>query len=297
MRFSGSAKYIGPLATLFVTVLSAFVSCSSSTASETPIPEPTYTKNPVISTTADDWTEPSGMTLAWGDEFNTSLIDTSKWVYETEATGWSKTWNNELQDYTDNGTGGANAYIDNGTLVIKAIKSGTSYTSARMATKGKYALKHGCVAAKMKLPYGQGIWPAFWMLPESGTWPSAGEIDVMELIGGGAGRDNKSFGTLHGPSYSGGNGIQGSATLASGNFSNDYHVFEIRWAEGNISWYVDGTLYHFASRDTVPGTWVFDDRNFYILLNLAVGGGWPGNPDLTTVFPQYMNVDWFRVYQ
>lgn len=294
MKLFGSARYIVPLAG----VLSALVSCSSgSTTDKTPIQTPQYTRNPVIGTTAADWTEPSGMTLAWSDEFDAGLIDTSNWGYDTAATGWSKDWNNELQDYTDNGTGDANAYIENGNLVIKAIVNGDAYTSARMTTSGKHAWKHGCVAASMKLPKGQGIWPAFWMLPESGSWPNAGEIDIMELIGGGEGRDNKMYGTLHGPSYSGGNGIQGSATLASGDFSSEYHVFEIRWAEEYISWYVDGTLYHFASRDTVPGSWVFDAQNFYILINLAVGGGWPGNPDDTTEFPQSMYVDWIRVYQ
>ena len=250
-----------------------------------------------VSTTADDWMEPEGMTLAWSDEFNGSSIDTSVWKYETGATGWSKSWNNELQDYVDDGSGGDNARIENGNLVIRATSPSTGiYKSVRMVTKGNRSWKHGRIVAKMKLPYGQGIWPAFWLLPDSGNWPDAGEIDVMELIGGGDGRDNKTYGTLHGPGYSGGKGIQGSARLTSGKFCDAYHVFEIRWDEGVIEWFVDGVFFQRVTRKSVPGAWVFDDHKFYILLNLAVGGGWPGNPDTSTVFPQTMAVDWVRVY-
>ncbi len=255
-----------------------------------------------IATTAADWSAPAGMALVWSDEFDGGSIDTSVWSYETEATGWKKEWNNELQDYLDDGTGGKNAFIardgDDSCLAIKATKTGTSsWASARLVTKGKKHWKHGAIAARMKLPKGQGIWPAFWMLPETGAWPAGGEIDVMEMIGGGARRDNLTYGTVHGPGYSGPQGIQGSVILASGDFSDAYHVFEVRWHADGISWYVDGALYHEVAASSVPGSWPFNDSDFYVLFNLAVGGGWPGNPDATTVFPQTMLVDWIRVYQ
>ncbi len=277
-------------------IIAALLSCATGGGSSASYGS-AESKHITVSTTSADWTEPAGMTIVWSDEFNGTSINTSAWSYETEATGWSKSWNNELQNYVDNGTGGDNAYIESGSLVIKAIESSGTYTSARMVTKNKGSWKHGSIAAKMKLPYGQGIWPAFWMLPSSGNWPDAGEIDVVELIGGGSGRDNKAYGTLHGPGYSGGSGIQGSATLAAGNYSDNYHVFEIRWDEGFIEWYIDGVFFQRVTKDSVPGSWVFDSRNFYILFNLAVGGGWPGNPDGSTVFPQKMYIDWVRVYQ
>jgi beta-glucanase (GH16 family) len=252
-----------------------------------------------IATTASDWSPASDLSVIWSDEFNGDLIDTSTWGYDTETTGWCKAWNKELQNYVDDGTGGANAYIKDGNLVIKALKiAPNTYTSARITTLGKYYWQNNIVvAARMKLPYGQGIWPAFWMLPETGSWPNSGEIDIMELIGGGTERDNKTYGTIHGPGYSGACGIQGSTILASGNFSDTYHVFAMQWTAGQMSWYVDGIQYHTVRKDTVPGNWPFDNQKFHILFNLAVGGNWPGNPDETTVFPQEMLIDWVRVYQ
>jgi beta-glucanase (GH16 family) len=249
---------------------------------------------------AADWKEPAGMSLVWQDEFNGTAINTSDWAYETVQTGWSPSWNREWQRYTENGTGGPNAFVEDGSLVIRAEKTtggDGGYTAARMVTRGKEHWSRGVIAARMKLPRGQGIWPAFWMLPEKGTWPNAGEIDIMELIGGGAGRDNRMYGTLHGPGYSGARGIQGSCSLPKQNFSDAYHVFEIRWSAGKIEWYADGQLYHTATKEKVPGAWPFDDGDFYILLNLAVGGAWPGYPDAQTVFPQSMWIDWVRVYQ
>ncbi len=248
---------------------------------------------------AADWKEPAGMSLVWQDEFNGTEINAADWGYETVQTGWSPSWNKEWQRYTDNGTGGPNAAIEHGSLVIKAEKTtggDGGYTGARMVTKGKRHWQHGVIAASMKLPYGQGIWPAFWMLPQKGAWPGAGEIDIMELIGG-AGRDNKAYGTLHGPGYSGAGGIQGSFSLSKGNFSDAYHVFEVRWSTGKIDWYADGQLYQTVTKASVPGAWPFDDGDFYILFNLAVGGSWPGYPDAKTAFPQSMSIDWVRVYQ
>lgn len=255
-----------------------------------------------ITTTESKWKAPMLKSLIWSDEFDGPAIDTATWLYETELTGWSKTWNKELQDYVDAGTGGENAFIGRdgnaSCLVIKATQPKPGkYTSARMTTKGKRFWRDGVViAARMKLPRGQGIWPAFWMLPEKGDWPDAGEIDIMEMIGGN-GRESTAYGNVHGPGYSGSNGIQGSGFLPKGDFSEAFHIYEIRWTKGGIEWYIDGMLYHSVKKESVPGAWPFAGKDFYLLLNLAVGGVWPGNPDEKTVFPQSLFVDWVRVYR
>jgi len=256
----------------------------------------------VITSTDKDWKAPAFKRLIWADEFNGDAIDTSVWRYETEATGWSKEWNKELQDYVDAGIGGENAFLgkDGGDscLVIRATNPAPAkYSSARMTTKGNRFWKSGVtIAARMKLPKGQGIWPAFWMLPETGEWPDGGEIDIVEMIGGN-GKESTAHASLHGPGYYGANVIKGSAFLPKGNFSEAYHVFEIRWAKGKIDWCIDGKPIHSVSAKTVPGAWPFDGKDFYVLLNLAVGGNWPGNPNGTTVFPQSLYIDWIRVYK
>lgn len=256
----------------------------------------------VLTSSDGDWKAPAFKKVIWQDEFNGDAIDTSVWRYETEATGWSKDWNKELQDYVDAGAGGENARIgkDGGDscLIITATNPAPGkYASARLTTKGNRFWKNGVtVAARIKLPRGQGIWPAFWMLPEIGDWPDAGEIDIVETIGGN-GRESTAHASLHGPGYFGANVIKGSAFLPKGDFAEAYHVYEVRWAKGKIEWFIDGNLIHSVSANTVPGAWPFDDKDFYLLLNLAVGGYWPGNPDGTTAFPQSLYVDWVRVYK
>jgi beta-glucanase (GH16 family) len=255
-----------------------------------------------ITTTDANWKAPMFKSLIWSDEFDGPAIDTANWGYETELTGWSKTWNKELQDYVDAGTRGENAFIGldgkDSCLIIKATKPEQGkYASARMTTKGKRFWKDGIViAARMKLPRGQGIWPAFWMLPETGDWPDAGEIDIIEMIGGN-GRENTAYGNVHGPGYSGSKGIQGGAFLPKGDFSEAYHVYELRWTKKKLEWYIDGMLYHSVKAESVPGAWPFAGKDFNLLLNLAVGGIWPGNPDEKTVFPQSLYIDWVRVYR
>ncbi len=234
--------------------------------------------------------------LVWSDEFNGTSLDQSKWNYET---GNNNGNNNEWEYYT---TRSQNLYFDNGMMVIKAIKEdygGQHYTSARINTSGKFSFKYGKIEARMKLPYGQGIWPAFWMLGDnisSVGWPASGETDIMELIGGSAsGRDNTVYGTVHW-SQNGSHAQYGkSYTLSSGIFADDFHTFAITWDPQQIVWYVDGKSYcaiDISSADLSA----FQNKSF-IIFNLAVGGDWPGYPDNTTVFPQTMQVDYVRVYE
>ena len=231
--------------------------------------------------------------LVMSEEFNTNgAPDSSLWSYDigNGNNGWG---NNELQNYTDNS---ANIKIEDGMLKITAIKQGSTYTSARIQTKGKFEKKYGRIEARIKMPYGKGLWPAFWMLgANSGTvaWPQCGEIDIMEYLGS---KPTSIFGSVHGPGYSGGEAITKNYTLSNDRFDNDFHVFGIEWDENYINYYVDNVLYNQITPDTVPGEWVFN-QSFYLILNMAVGGRFPGSPNSSTVFPQTMLVDYVRVYQ
>lgn len=236
-------------------------------------------------------------TLVWSDEFDQadgSAPDVTKWGHEVGGTGWG---NNELEYYTD---GTTNCWITNSMLVIEARQQsygGKSYTSARLLTKGKWSWTYGRIEGRIKIPRGQGLWPAFWTLGTnigSVNWPTCGEIDIMENIGK---ETNTVHGTAHGPGYSGGNGIGGPYTLSSGAFADDFHVYAIEWETNRIQWFVDGQPYFTitASRLQPGSNWVFNAPQF-VLLNVAVGGNWPGSPDGTTTFPQRMYVDYVRVY-
>lgn len=259
--------------------------------------------------TATPTATPSGSngTLVWSDEFNSSAgatPDASKW---TPDMGGSGNGNSELEYYTNNN----NAQMDgNGNLVIEARKENPAnyqcwygscaYTSGRITTQNKFSFTYGKIEARIKIPYGQGLWPAFWLLGaniNSVPWPTCGEIDAMENIGREPGRVH---GTVHGPGYSGANGIGGPYTLPNNQaFYSAYHTFGMQWDANNVSFSVDGTTYFTVTRATVEGQghqWVYD-HPFFIILNVAVGGAWPGSPDATTVFPQRMYVDYVRVYQ
>jgi len=241
--------------------------------------------------------------LRWRDEFNgpDSSIDPSKWVVETGGKGWG---NHELEAYTNRPQ---NVFVEDGNLVIRARRENytgpdgvsRNYTSARLKTAGKFSQAYGRFEARIKIPYGQGLWPAFWMLGDDlGTagWPACGEIDVMENIGK---EPSTVHGTLHGPGYSANDGITASYNLSNGRrFADDFHVFAVEWDANAIRFYVDDALYATRARSDLPAgkKWVFD-HPFFLLLNVAVGGDWPGNPDATTVFPQTMRVDYVRIYQ
>ncbi|HEX8921167.1 MAG TPA: glycoside hydrolase family 16 protein [Pyrinomonadaceae bacterium] len=246
--------------------------------------------------------------LVWKDEFNGAAgarVDARNWTAEVGGSGWG---NKELEHYTDDAK---NAYLDGrGSLVIKALRESLGpefkcwygpcqYTSARLITRNKFSQAYGRFEARLKLPQGQGIWPAFWLLGEDiGTvgWPACGEIDIMENIG----REPATVhGTIHGPGYSGAGGIGSSFALPNrARFGDAYHTFAIEWEPQVIRWYVDGQLYATKTpHDLPPGAkWVYD-HPFFIILNLAVGGAWPGDPDRTTIFPQTMLVDYVRVYR
>jgi beta-glucanase (GH16 family) len=240
--------------------------------------------------------------LSWSDEFNGldgSPPDPAKWTVMGGGDGWG---NNELQYYTANSR---NVRQEGGTLVIEAQKENfqgpdgvrRSYTSARLSTRGRFNQKYGRFEARIKVPSGQGVWPAFWLLGEdfhSAGWPACGEIDIMENVGE---KPATILGSLHGPGYFGENPLATSYTLPRGRFSDAFHLFAIEWEPRVIRFYVDGVLFATKTPADIPAgnRWVYD-HPFFILLNLAVGGNLPGRPDNSTVFPQRMVVDYVRVY-
>jgi beta-glucanase (GH16 family) len=247
---------------------------------------------------------PPAWKLVWSDEFNgpnDAAVDSNKWVTETGGGGWG---NNELEYYTSRLE---NASQKDGNLVISVLRekyigpddATRNYTSARLKTQGKFSQAYGRFEARIKVPRGQGIWPAFWMLGddiEKPGWPACGEIDIMENIGK---EPALVHGTIHGPGYSGANGIGTPYALPGDQrFADDFHIFAVEWEPNTIRFYVDDHLYATRTPADLPkGTkWVYDHR-FFLLLNVAVGGGWPGDPDASTVFPQTMLVDYVRVYE
>jgi beta-glucanase (GH16 family) len=252
----------------------------------------------------------AGWTLTWSDEFNGadgSAVDPSKWVHDIGGGGWG---NNELEYYTD---GTQNAVVQGGNLVITATTANASsytcsypssgpckYTSARLLTKGKFSQKYGRFEARIQIPEGQGLWPAFWMLGaniDTVSWPTCGEIDIMENIGR---EPSINHGSMHMPATGTTTDSQltGMFTLSGGAKLGDaFHTYAIEWSSTAVSFYVDDTLYETQMKQNATGrTWEFD-QPFFILLNVAVGGTWPGAPDSTTTFPQTMKVDWVRAYQ
>ncbi|HVP53952.1 MAG TPA: glycoside hydrolase family 16 protein [Candidatus Eisenbacteria bacterium] len=262
------------------------------------------TQSSSTSTSGSSSTGSSGTyQLVWSDEFNGadgSAPDATKWAIQTGGGGWG---NNELEYYT---TRPQNVQVKGGNLVITAIKEdytgpdgvSRNYTSARMQTKGLFSQQYGKFEARVKVPKGQGMWPAFWMLGnniDTAGWPACGEIDIMENIGK---EPAMVHGTLHAPGYPGA-GYSAAYTLPSGAFSDDFHVFAVEWEPQQLRMYVDGTLYgtYTQSGSPAPTNWPFSTQPFFMLLNLAVGGDWPGAPDGTTQFPQQMLVDYVRVYQ
>ena len=262
--------------------------------------------NPAVTTSE---VEPADWTVQWSDEFEGAagtLPDPALWKPEIAdgllngITGWG---NAELEYYTGQPE---NAALDgNGNLVIKAeaLPEDTDlrcwygpceFTSARLVTQDRYEFTYGRVEARMILPEGNGIWPAFWMLGNNineVSWPQSGEVDIMEFIGR---VPDRVYGTLHGPGYSGANGAGNEYEIGS-QISDTFHVYAIEWEPEEIRWYVDDVLFSTITAEDVSGQWVYD-HPFFIILNLAVGGQWPGNPDETTVFPQSLVVDYVRVY-
>jgi beta-glucanase (GH16 family) len=238
--------------------------------------------------------------LAWSDEFDApagTLPDASKWTLATGGHGWG---NGELQLYTDRPDNAA--HDGQGLLVITARAEETpqnAFTSARLTSKDKFQQQYGRFEARLKLPAGRGLWPAFWLLGanvDSTGWPACGEIDVMEERGATPWRVT---GAVHGPGHSGGNALIAAFDApARKPLSDDFHLYAAEWEDDEIRFYVDGQLYHTVRATRMPPTarWVYD-HPFFLLLNLAVGGYFGGPPDATTVFPQTMQADYVRVYQ
>jgi beta-glucanase (GH16 family) len=255
---------------------------------------------PVWST---DGLAPSAWTLTWSDEFNGpsgSAPDSTKWTFDTGGNGWG---NRELETYTSRPK---NVYQDHGNLVISAFREKftgedgieRNYTSGRLKSEGLFAQKYGRFEARIKIPNGQGMWPAFWLLGDNVRdvgWPNCGEVDIMENIGS---EPRKNHGSMHQPGAFGNGSATGIYTLSHGSRLGDaFHIYALEWDPKSIRFYVDDNLYETQTPASLPAgaTWVFD-HPFFIILNVAVGGSWPGRPDASTVFPQNMLVDYVRVY-
>jgi len=242
--------------------------------------------------------------LTWSDDFSAadgSSPDASKWTYDLGGNGWG---NQELQSYTSRRQ---NVQIQGGNLVITARQEkytgadgiARNYTSTRLKTQSLFSQAYGRFEARIRIPTGQGIWPAFWMLGSNLStvdWPKCGEIDIMENIGREPGTVH---GSLHGPSFVAiTSDLTASTSLPSGqSYSEDFHVYAVEWEPGTVKFSVDSNHYATFTQSQWPanGQWVFD-HPFFIILNVAVGGKWPGSPDASTQLPRQMLVDYVRVY-
>ncbi len=235
--------------------------------------------------------------LVWSDEFNdttSTTPDATKWTFDlgTGQNGWG---NNELQTYTQSAQ---NVGLDGlGNLVITARKDlSGNYTSARIKTQGIFTQKYGRIEARIKTPTGSGIWPAFWMLGsniDSVTWPQCGEIDIMEQKGK---FSNITYGSIHGPGYSGGEAITTPYALQNDRFDNNFYVYAIEWNADKIDFFVNDYLYKRITPADAPGEWVYN-QPFFLIMNVAVGGNFGGPPNSNTPFPGSMTIDYVRVYK
>ncbi|MDB5200822.1 MAG: glycoside hydrolase family 16 protein [Ferruginibacter sp.] len=257
------------------------------------------TRVPFSNTGYDAPTSYPGYSLVWADEFNTPALNTANWSFENgdgcpNVCGWG---NNELEFYTDRPD---NLFFQDGKMIIEAKKeayAGKNYTSSKILTRGKKTFKYGRIDFRAILPKGKGIWPAFWMLPQNnvyGGWPKSGELDIMEMIGN---EPAKTYGTLHFGPGPGSTQLGRNYSLPSGLFNDAFHVFSLEWKLNQIKWLVDGVVYStYTSADFGTNNYPFNE-DFFFIINLAVGGNWPGSPDAVTTFPQWMIVDYVRVYQ
>ena len=268
-------------------ILILFITCQEPKSSE---------KQPVV----NEW-DKEGWTLVWNDEFDGPALNLEKWSYEIGGHGWG---NNELQYYSDDDS---TAFIQDGKLVIRAdlVPQGTGssdnlryFSSARLRTSGKGDWRYGRIEVKAKLALGQGIWPAIWMLPTDwmyGGWPESGEIDIMEHVGYDPGRVH---GSIHTGSYNHKINTQRGGSKLLDKISSKFYVYAIEWYEDRIDFLIDDAKYFSFQNDGKNdfNTWPFNQR-FHLLINIAVGGDWPGSPDETTQFPTEMEVEYVRVYE
>ena len=268
-------------------ILILFITCQEPKSSE---------KQPVV----NEW-DKEGWALVWNDEFDGPALNLEKWSYEIGGHGWG---NNELQYYSDDDS---TAFIQDGKLVIRAdlVPQGTGsadnlryFSSARLRTSGKGDWRYGRIEVKAKLALGQGIWPAIWMLPTDwmyGGWPESGEIDIMEHVGYDPGRVH---GSIHTGSYNHKINTQRGGSKLLDKISSKFYVYAIEWYEDRIDFLIDDAKYFSFQNDGKNdfNTWPFNQR-FHLLINIAVGGDWPGSPDETTQFPTEMEVEYVRVYE
>ncbi|MCV2422777.1 glycoside hydrolase family 16 protein [Paucibacter sp. DJ2R-2] len=300
-------KNLHPSRPLMAALASLLVACGGGGATASPSPAPAPAPAPSPAPAPAPTPAPSNRwTLVWSDEFEGAagtLPNAKHWNYDLgnkESNGWG---NHELQYYT---AAARNAALDGqGHLLLRAEKQANAgpcwndkpceYSSGRLRSDGKVSFSYGKLEARIKIPGGPGIWPAFWTLGEDKLpWPAAGEIDVLENIGK---EPNNVYGTVHGPGYSGAQGI-GKKYSAAQPISQDFHVFTLIKRPQELVWLIDGVEYHRLTPAGLPAgaPWVFE-RAFFVILNLAVGGDWPGNPDASTPFPAEMQVDWVRIYK
>ena len=268
-------------------ILILFITCQEPKSSE---------KQPVV----NEW-DKEGWALVWNDEFDGPALNLEKWSYEIGGHGWG---NNELQYYSDDDS---TAFIQDGKLVIRAdlVPQGTGsadnlryFSSARLRTSGKGDWRYGRIEVKAKLALGQGIWPAIWMLPTDwmyGGWPESGEIDIMEHVGYDPGRVH---GSIHTGSYNHKINTQRGGSRLLDKISSKFYVYAIEWYEDRIDFLIDDSKYFSFQNDGKNdfNTWPFNQR-FHLLINIAVGGDWPGSPDETTQFPTEMELEYVRVYE
>jgi beta-glucanase (GH16 family) len=243
--------------------------------------------------TATPIVPPEGFKLVWHDEFDGKTIDPANWTYDLGGGGWG---NGEAEYYTDRPE---NARIENGMLVISGLREkymGSYYTSARLKTQGLQAFQYGRIEARIKVPPGAGMWPAFWMLGSNfngKNWPDCGELDIMEYVGR---EPDLIIGTMHGPGYSGALGLS-KWNRQKYDIADDFHTYAIEWDANQVSWFYDGAMYStYTRKDVGDRPWVFDQK-FFIILNLAIGGQLGGVIGLKTVFPAQLLVDYVRVFQ
>ena len=259
--------------------------------------------NPTLSVANNfDVSPGDALTLVWSDEFDGASLDPNTWFFEAGdgsqygIPGWG---NNELEYYLPD-----NAQIVDGKLTITAREEqigAFNYTSARINTRDRFAVRYGRIEARMRLPGGQGIWPAFWMLAQDspyGGWPASGEIDIMEAVNLGGSGGNTVLGTIHyGTSFPSDYEFSGESYLVPSDATAEFHTYAVEWDATEIRWYVDDVMY--AMRNNWYSTGDFPapfDVPFYLIFNVAVGGNLPGSPNATTTFPVTMEVDWVRVY-
>lgn len=244
----------------------------------------------------DGYTTPetySGYDLAWSDEFSGTTLNQDDWTFESGASGWG---NNELQYYKP-----GNTSVREGLLIIEAREEswgGANYTSSRIKTQDKQSFRYGRIDIRAVTPQGQGLWPALWMLGQNYSsvgWPSSGEIDIMEMIGG-SGRENTTNAHIWWSQNGNTADYGGYETLAAGEtLANAFHVFSLVWTSNSIIWYIDDVQFHIV--DITPAGLAAFQEEFFFIFNVAVGGNWPGSPNASTVFPQRMLVDYIRVFQ